>query len=102
MSGESISSLSSGLHASFALEDQLSPRLDLTTSRRAALADRLCQDLHPSLLVRCAVSVKVDHLTVSKADTEAFFHKHVAFFLLSERRLASAATFCGCLFLDQR
>jgi hypothetical protein len=58
-------------------------------------ADSLNKDLHPALLLLACVGIEVNHLAVGKADAEALFNEHVAFFIFSEARLATTATLCG-------
>jgi len=53
-------------------------------------AHHLAQHLHPYILVRAAVGVKVDGLAVGEADAETFLDVLVAFVFLGERGLPTA------------
>jgi len=55
-------------------------------------ADRLGENFHPGLLLRTAVGVEVNDLTVGEADTETLFDEHVPFFVFSKARLSSATS----------
>ena len=65
------------------------------------LANDICKNLHPSVLIRGTIGVEVNRFTIGEADAESLFHKHVAFFFLGERRLSTTATLAGGLLLRQ-
>ncbi|RAH70444.1 uncharacterized protein BO66DRAFT_81488 [Aspergillus aculeatinus CBS 121060] len=88
-------------HTPLPLKNHLGPELGLAASR-GSFAHRIGQDLHPSVLVGCAVSVEINHFAVAEANTEPFLHEHITFLFLSKRRLATATTPGGGLFLHQR
>jgi hypothetical protein len=81
----------SSLLLAFLLQDHGDPALLC----RDVSADSLNKDLHPALLLLACVGVEVNDLAVCKADPEALFDEHVAFFIFSKARLATTATLCG-------
>jgi hypothetical protein len=56
------------------------------------LSNGLGQDSHPLLLLSGRVGVEINDFSIGETDAEAFFDKHVAFFLFGKRRLATATT----------
>jgi hypothetical protein len=87
-------------HAAFALEHQLRPWFNLTTSGR--LADSIGQHGQPAFLVSSAIRVEINNLAISEANTETFFDEHVALLLFGEGGLSSATTSGSGLLLSER
>jgi hypothetical protein len=88
-------------HAALALEHKIRPGLDCAISGGRALTDSLGHDSEPTFLVCSAVGVKVNHFTISKANPETLFDKHVAVFFLCEGRLPATAIFGAGLLLKK-
>ena len=95
----------------FSLEHQLAPlALQLRWGARHCIVigskdgvttDNFAENLHPALLLLSAVGVKVDQLAVIEANSEPFLDKHVAFFVLGERRTTALSVLAGNLLLHE-
>ena len=57
-------------------------------SLAGVFAHNLRENLHPAILLGGAISIKVDCFSISKADAEAFFDKHIPFFFFSKCRFS--------------
>lgn len=86
----------------FTAENKICPWFGLATSRRVALSNGLREDFHPTVLLCPAVGVEVNNLSVAEANSETFFDKHIALFLLGKGRFTSSTTLSRCLFLSER
>ena len=51
------------------------------------------ENLHPAILLSGAISIEVDGLSVSKADAETFFDKHVPLLFFSKGRFSPTFAF---------
>lgn len=64
-----------------ALQDHVTPA---ALHGFAFFADAGIKDLHPAFFVGAGIGIEINDFTVVESDSEAFFNKHVAFFLFSK------------------